>query len=77
MKTFTKEELSRYNGQGGQRAYVAHEGKVYDVTDSPEWEAGEHQGVHQAGMDLTAALEDAPHGDEVMEGFPVVGTLED
>lgn len=76
MKTFSREELGRYDGRGGRPAYVAFEGKVYDVTGSPTWEGGEHEGVHTAGADLTAALEDAPHGAEVIEGYPVVGVLE-
>jgi predicted heme/steroid binding protein len=77
MQSFTRKELERYNGQEGARSYVAHEGKVYDVTDSPLWAGGDHEGVHGAGGDLTEALGDAPHGEEVLEGFPVVGTLSD
>ena len=75
VKTFSLEELSRYNGQGGAPAYVAFEGKVYDVTESFSWPEGLHAEVHQAGADLTAALEDAPHAAEVLEAFPVVGEL--
>jgi predicted heme/steroid binding protein len=76
MKQFTKEELARCNGQGGAPVYVAYQGKVYDVSGSDQWQGGDHQGLHTAGAELTASLDDeAPHGAEVFEGFPVVGTL--
>ena len=78
VKTLTRAELAQYNGEGGARSYIAHEGKVYDVTGSTLWLEGDHQGQHTAGGDLTDALADAPHGAEVLEeGFPVVGTLID
>lgn len=38
---------------------------------------GSHQVFHRAGVDLTEALERAPHGDDVLERFPVVGVLRD
>ena len=31
----TREELARHNGKDGQRAYIAVNGTIYDVTDSP------------------------------------------
>jgi predicted heme/steroid binding protein len=75
LKTFTLDELAQYNGKGGARAYFAYQGKVYDVTDSPSFQDGEHEGMHNAGADLTSGMDDAPHGDEALEGFPVVGEL--
>jgi len=72
----TLEELARYDGREGRRAYVAFLGTVYDVTESPLWREGAHQGMHAAGCDLTAAMADAPHGKEVFSGFPVVGRLD-
>ena len=74
MKEFTAEELATYNGQNGQPAYVAYDGKVYDMSDSPMWEDGDHEGMHYAGADLTAEHDDAPH-DVVVTDFPLVGTL--
>lgn len=74
-KTFTKEELAKFNGQNGQPAYVAVNGIVYDVTDSKAWAGGKHHG-HTAGQDLTdALLNDSPHGDRVLKNLPVVGKL--
>ena len=71
----THEELRNYDGKEGRKAYVAYKGKVYDVTDSSLWKKGEHQGMHIAGSDLTEAMLDAPHGEEVFEGFSVVADL--
>ncbi len=74
-KTFTAEELGQFNGKAGKPAYIAYNGKVYDVTKSDLWTNGEHQESHEAGKDLTAELADAPHMDEVFRNFPVVGVL--
>lgn len=75
MKEFSVEELARYNGRKGSPAYIAYKGKVYDVTTSFLWRNGSHEVVHSAGVDLTDALEQAPHGADLLERFPVVGTL--
>lgn len=75
MKEFTKEELAKYNGKGGMPMYVAHKGKVFDVSKSSLWEGGEHQGMHVAGGDLTKDIADAPHESDVLDRFPVVGTV--
>ncbi len=75
LRKFFKEELAQYNGQNGAPSYIAFEGKVYDVSESAMWEDGNHQGVHDAGIDLTSEMDDAPHNDRVLRGFPVVGEL--
>jgi len=72
----TPEQLAKSNGSDGEKTYVAVGGKVYDVSDSDLWEDGDHMGAHDAGKDLTADLEDAPHGAEVLDDFPVVGEIE-
>lgn len=78
MEEFTIEELAAYNGQNGQKLYVAYKGKVYDFSDSYLWEEGNHQGLHDGGQELTESLDmEAPHGSEVFENFPVVGTLKE
>ena len=73
----TPEELKRYDGKEGRPAYVAFRGKVYDVSESPLWVDGEHQGIHGAGQDLSDAMAGAPHGDEVFERYPVVAAFEE
>lgn len=74
-KVFAEAELKKFDGKEGRKAYVGCKGKVYDVTPSDMWEDGEHSGIHIAGMDLSDDMDNAPHGDEVMEGFEVVGIL--
>jgi predicted heme/steroid binding protein len=74
MKEFTLEELAGFNGKGGQPAYVAYQGVVYDVSDSAMWGDGDHEGVHFAGADLTKEHSDAPH-DVYVTDFPEVGRL--
>ncbi|MCI2059055.1 MAG: hypothetical protein LKJ80_07615 [Oscillibacter sp.] len=69
---FTAQELAQYNGQGGNKAYIAVSGKIYDVTAL--FVNGQHHGV-RAGQDLTAVFADE-HGDSRLSSFPVVGTLE-
>lgn len=71
----TREELARCDGREGRRACVAVSGKVYDVSDSPRWQGGDHEGRHRAGCDLTAGLAQAPHVRAVVERFPVVERL--
>ncbi|MBC8447605.1 MAG: cytochrome B5 [Chloroflexi bacterium] len=75
MREFTKEELARYNGQDGAPAYIACQGKVYDVSDSFLWQMGRHQVLHDAGVDLTDDLDQAPHGADLLQRVPVVGGL--
>lgn len=77
MKRFSKEELARYNGKNGAPAYIAYKGKVYDASNSFQWKNGRHQVVHNAGEDLTDALEQAPHGADMIERLPMVGNLHD
>lgn len=75
-RRFTDEELRQYRGRDGAPALVAYMGKVYDVSGSPLWRNGRHQARHMAGADLTSALDEAPHGPEYLERFPIVGTLD-
>jgi predicted heme/steroid binding protein len=76
MKEYTLEELANYNGKEG-KIYVAFQGQIYDVSDSSLWEDGIHQGLHDAGRDLSEAMDDAPHGPEMFKDYPVVGTLKE
>jgi len=75
QRTFTKEELHQYNGRGGAPAFIACQGKVYDVSSSFLWQGGRHQVFHDAGADLTSSLAQAPHGADLLGKFPVVGML--
>jgi predicted heme/steroid binding protein len=74
-KKFTREELAKFDGRGGNPAYIGFKGKVYDVSDSSFWLSGDHLGAHQAGKDLTAEIDLAPHGPENVDRVKLVGTL--
>jgi predicted heme/steroid binding protein/uncharacterized membrane protein len=75
LKEFTHEELAGFNGKDGRPLYIAHDGKVYDVSESKMWKTGVHMQRHQAGTDLTGDLEAAPHGVDVFERYQQVGIL--
>ncbi len=74
-RKFTLEELAKFNGRNGNPAYIAYQGKVYDVTESSFWMDGDHLGAHQAGKDLTADMALAPHGPENLDRVKLVGVL--
>lgn len=68
-------DLTKYNGKEGQSAYVAVNGKIFDVTSSRLWKNGKHMNRHEAGQDLTTSLAAAPHGPEVLDKFAQIGNL--
>lgn len=71
----TPDELAVCDGKEGRPAYFAFEGKVYDATQSKLWKQGVHMGRHNAGVDLTEALELAPHGMDKVSAMREVGLL--
>jgi len=73
----TLEELAHFNGKDGMRAFVAVDGIIYDMTDSPAWKDGEHNG-NLAGKDLTKEIkEDSPHGIGKLENVVEVGKIKE
>ncbi len=75
MKEIDSRELSEGNGQDGKPVYIAHQGKVFDVSESKLWKGGLHMKRHHAGKDLTTDIQGAPHGTEVLERYPQVAVL--
>jgi predicted heme/steroid binding protein/uncharacterized membrane protein len=75
IKEFTPEELSSFNGKQGEPVYIAFQGKVYDVSQSPLWSKGLHMNRHPSGRDLAGEISAAPHRTEVFERYPQVGVL--
>jgi len=75
MKEFDAEKLATYNGQNGSPIYIAHDGKVYDVSESKLWRNGVHIKRHHAGKDLTTDIQAAPHDRDVLARYPQVGVL--
>jgi predicted heme/steroid binding protein/uncharacterized membrane protein len=76
-KYFTLRELKEFNGKAGKPAYIAFKGKIYDVSQSRLWADGDHRGHHVAGTDLTPGIINAPHQEEVLSKFPVIGELKE
>ncbi|MFA6027656.1 MAG: cytochrome b5 domain-containing protein [Patescibacteria group bacterium] len=68
-KSFTEEELAKYNGQNNMPAYVAVDGKVYDLTQV--FRNGSHFS-HIAGTELTDAFY-SYHAKQAISKYPVVG----
>lgn len=77
MRTFTRQELARFNGRDGNPAYVAYGGQIYDVSASYHWRGGTHWVLHEAGRDLTREMDQAPHTEALMARVPVIGILVD
>ena len=75
MKEFTPEGLAAYNGEDNEKIYVAHKGKVYDVSESKMWKGGLHMKRHKAGNDLTTDIQAAPHEPDVLERYTQIGVL--
>ncbi len=75
MVFLTLEQLSEFDGRNGNPAYIAVNGVIYDVTNSPRWRNGNHNG-YQAGQDLTEAIMSvSPHGQRVLDNIPKIGYL--
>jgi len=74
LPVLTLEELSEFDGKNGNKAYVAVDGIIYDVTDVKPWANGDHNG-NTAGNDLTEEIAKSPHGVKNLVGLPIVGTL--
>ncbi len=72
---FTPEELALFDGREGRQAFVGYGGKVFDLSASKMWSGGTHVRRHAAGNDQTPAIFQAPHGEEKLAAFPVVGTI--
>ena len=72
------DELAVFDGKEGRKAYIAVSGIIYDVTDSPRWQDGIHNGDPSiaAGNDLTQQIQSiSPHGDRVLDNIPIVGRI--
>lgn len=71
----TLDELKAYDGTNGNPAYIAIDGKIYDVTDIPNWNGGNHNGF-KAGNDLTKEMKEiSPHGVSKLQLVEEVGII--
>ena len=75
MIYLTLEQLAQFDGREGRKAYISVDGKIYDVTNSPRWPNGNHNG-YQAGQDLTNEILNAsPHGIRTLDNVPMIGFI--
>jgi predicted heme/steroid binding protein len=74
-KTFTVAELAAFDGKNGNKAYIAVDGIVYDVTLVAQWGAKMHAGKFQAGKDYSVEIKSAPHGVEKLLTAVKIGVL--
>ncbi len=72
---FKIQELKEYDGKEGKPGYTAFKGKVYDISNSQLWKNGIHADTHLAGIDLTESMLSAPHGEEILIKFQILGEL--
>lgn len=72
---FTFDDLAKYDGKNGNDAYVAVDNQVYDVTGNRKWKNGDHYEGMVAGVDLTAYIDQAPHGRDILKEFTVIGKI--
>jgi predicted heme/steroid binding protein/uncharacterized membrane protein len=75
MKELDPESLAEFSGKDNKPVYVAHKGRVFDLSESRLWKTGLHMKRHPAGHDLTTEIGAAPHGPEVLDKYPQVGVL--
>ncbi|PRR78526.1 Cytochrome b5-like Heme/Steroid binding domain protein [Clostridium liquoris] len=73
-KEFTLEELSNYDGTMGKPAYVAVNGRVYDVSNEATWGGASHFGLI-AGKDLTSQFNGCHGNLGILSNLPKVGIL--
>jgi predicted heme/steroid binding protein/uncharacterized membrane protein len=74
-ENLTADDLRFFDGKKGRPAYIAFQNKIYDVTKSSIWYDGIHFFRHPAGIDLTAFLKQAPHGEDNILKMPGIGNL--
>lgn len=76
MKKIDRETLSQNNGKEGRPVYIAYKDRVIDVSKSPLWKGGVHMQRHHAGRELSADIQAAPHGLEVLDRYPQAAILD-
>lgn len=75
LAIFTLQELSRFDGLEGRPLYVGYKGRVYDLSASPLFQGEKRMRCHLGGKDLSHEIDLAPHGEDLIFKFPVVGRL--
>jgi predicted heme/steroid binding protein len=74
LREISTMELSARDGVNSKEVWIAYKGLVYDVTRSELFAGGKHY-QHRCGRDLSNQIGKAPHLDDVLKEFEVVGVL--
>jgi predicted heme/steroid binding protein len=74
LPVYDPQELMLRDGVKSKEVWIAYKGLVYDVSTSPLFQGGKHY-RHRCGVDLTTEMAKAPHLDDVMKKFSVVGRM--
>jgi predicted heme/steroid binding protein len=75
LKPFTLKELKTFDGTEGRPIYIAYKERIYDLSSSPLFQGEKRMRCHIAGKDLTKDIDVAPHAEDLVFRFPVVGRL--
>jgi predicted heme/steroid binding protein len=77
-RSFTTEELDRYDGVDGHQCLVAVDGDVYLIEGFALWSMGRHTpsgGRARCGLDLSDVIDESPHGKSKLRLLKKVGSL--
>jgi arsenite oxidase small subunit len=75
LKSFSREELEKFDGKDGRPLYISFNGKIYDLSNSQLWVRGTHMGIHTRNENLAETIKSAPHGEDMLDRFTVLGAL--
>ena len=79
-RSYTLDELARYDGVEGRQCLVAVDGDVYLIEGFALWSMGRHTpsgGRARCGLDLSDVIDESPHGKSKLQLLKRVGFLED
>ena len=79
-RSFTAEELARYDGVDGHQCLVAVDGDVYLIEGFALWSMGRHTpsgGRARCGLDLSDVIDESPHGKSKLQLLKKVGALKE
>ena len=79
LKSISSETLKSADGKSGRDCWLAVDGVVYEIEQGYKWVEGEHTESSTAycGFDMSAVIDQAPHGRTKLSQLKIVGTLED
>ena len=75
LLSLTIGDLAMYDGKNGNKAYIAVDSVIYDVSNSKSWKNGEHKRGTKAGFDHSESIMKSPHGKSVIKKLKIVGKL--